>query len=257
LSLVRCPDGWAGQCFYQKHADASVNEAVARIRVPEGDSTSTYMGATSAKALVALAQWGVLEFHPWGSKQPNLGHPDRLIFDFDPDKDYPWNELVASVNLLRRLLEELGLRAFIKTTGGKGLHVVVPVRPTLVWGQAKEFTRAVAWLLVRNFPDRFTATVTKAKRKDKIFIDYLRNGEGATAVAPYSVRARSGAPVAMPIAWDELSQDVRFDHFNVRNVVQRMKDDAQGPWAEIATVRQTITRMMARRIGVDLAPPRR
>ena len=252
LSLVRCPDGWAKQCFYQKHADKSVNEAVARINVPEGDGTATYMGAGSAKALVALVQWGVLELHPWGSKEPRLDRPDRLIFDLDPDEGHGWEHLVTAVTLLKTLLEELGLRGFLKTTGGKGLHVVVPIRPTLSWEQAKGFTRAVADFLVRTFPDRFTATVSKARRKGKIFIDYLRNGEGATAIAPYAVRARNNAPVATPIHWEELAEDVRFDHFNVRNVRERLAGPAADPWADFATTRQAITKTAAQRIGYDL-----
>ena len=172
-----------------------MNAAVDRIEVPEGDGTAMYMGAGSAKALVALVQWGVLELHPWGSRTPRLDRPDRLIFDFDPDEAVDWKDLVTGVELLRTLLGELELEGFLKTTGGKGLHVVVPIRTTLDWEQAKGFTRAVADFMVRTFPDRFTATVSKARRKGKILIDYLRNAEGATAIAPYAracARQRAG-----------------------------------------------------------------
>ena len=188
--------------------------------MPESGDTALYMGARTPTALVALVQWGVLEMHPWGSRRPRLARPDRLIFDFDPDDAVAWNDLVDGVLLLRTLLGELDLEGFLKTTGGKGLHVVVPIRTTLDWAQAKGFARAVAEFMVRTFGDRFIATVSKAGRKGKIFIDYLRNTEGATAVAPYSVRARAGAPVAMPIAWEELAADVRFAHFNLRNAEQ-------------------------------------
>ncbi len=253
LSLVRCPDGWKGQCFYQKHADKSVNPAVDRIEVPEGNGTATYMGARNAKALVALLQWGVLELHPWGSRTPRLDRPDRLIFDFDPDDAIDWKELVTGVGLLRTLLDELGLVGFIKTTGGKGLHVVVPIRTTLDWTQAKGFTKAVADFMVSTFSDRFTATISKAKRTGKILIDYLRNAEGATAIAPYAVRARANAPVSMPLAWEELAgDDVRFDHFNLRNAEERLAKQKRDPWRDFFTTRQTITNAHAKRVGFAL-----
>jgi bifunctional non-homologous end joining protein LigD len=250
LSLVRCPDGWQGQCFYQKHADKSVNAAVNRIAVPEGNGTATYMTVNSTTALVALLQWGVIEFHPWGSHGPRLDRPDRLIFDFDPDDGIGWSNLVSAVQVMRTLLDEMGLTGFLKTTGGKGLHIVVPIRPTIGWDVAKSFTKAVADLLVATFPDRFTATLSKAQRKGKIFIDYLRNGPGSTAVAPYSVRAREHAPVATPIAWEELKQDVRFAYFNVGNVPTRLARLKNDPWASFFDVRQALTKAMTKRVGL-------
>jgi len=210
------------------------------------------MGASSAKALVALVQWGVLELHPWGSRRPRLDRPDRLIFDFDPDEAVAWKDLVAGVELLRTLLGELDLEGFLKTTGGKGLHVIVPIRATLDWAQAKGFTRAVADFMVRTFADRFTATVSKAKRKDKILIDYLRNAEGATAIAPYGVRARENAPVSMPIAWEELKTDVRFDHFNLRNAEERLAKQKRDPWRDFTTTKQAITKAHGKRVGFVL-----
>ena len=248
LSLVRCPDGWTGQCFYQKHAAAAVNPSVPRIEVPEGKGTATYLGANSAKALVSLVQWGVIEMHPWGARTPRLTRPDRLIFDFDPDPDVPFKELVTAVTLLRTLLDEMSLTGFLKTTGGKGLHVVLPIRATLSWDDARSFTKSVADFLVRTFPDRFTAVMSKEKRKGKIFIDYLRNAEGATAIAPYGVRSRANAPVATPIGWDELARDVRNDHFNVRNVPERLATMKSDPWARFLTTRQSITASMRKRL---------
>ncbi len=249
LSLVRCPDGWKGQCFYQKHADKSVHAAVARIKVPEGTGNAMYMGAGSAEALVALVQWGVFELHPWGSRRPRLDRPDRLIFDFDPDEDVTWKDLRSGVELLRSLLGELEVEGFLKTTGGKGLHVVVPISPTLEWAQAKGFTRAIAGLLAATFPDRFTATVSKTRRKGKIFLDYLRNAEGATAIAPYAVRARANAPVSMPIAWEELARDVRFDYFNLRNAETRLTRQKRDPWRDFMKIKQTITKAKGKRVG--------
>ncbi|MGH8799014.1 MAG: non-homologous end-joining DNA ligase, partial [Casimicrobiaceae bacterium] len=249
LALVRCPDGWNKQCFFQKHADKGVHAAVTRVEVPEGKGTATYFAADSLPALVALVQWGVVELHPWGSRMPKLDRPDRLIFDFDPDDGVGWKELVDGVGVLRALLDDLGLEAFLKTTGGKGLHVVVPIRPTLDWDEAKGFTKAVADFMVATFPDRFIATLSKARRKGKTFIDYLRNAEGATAIAPYGIRARKNAPVSTPIAWAELSKDVRFDYFNVRNVPERIARSRHDPWAAMPKTRQTVTAKMFKRVG--------
>ena len=249
LSLVRCPDGRTRQCFYQKHADPSVHKAVPRVEVPEGKGKATYLGADSAAALAGLVQWGVIEMHPWGSRAPRLDRPDRLVFDLDPDDDVEWRELVTAVELLHSLLDEMKLAGFLKTTGGKGLHVVLPIRPTLTWDDARSFARAVADLLVRRFPDRFTATAAKEKRKGKIYIDYLRNAQGATAIAPYAVRARANAPVATPIDWSELGRDVRFDHFNIRNVPRRLARMRSDPWAKFGSTRQSITAAMRKRLA--------
>ena len=250
LSLVRCPDGWKAQCFYQKHADKSVHQAVTRIEVPESRGKAMYFAADSLAALVGLVQWGVIELHPWGSRAPKLDRPDRLLFDLDPDPGVAWPQIVEAVALLRALLDDIGLTGFLKTTGGKGLHVVVPVRATLDWDEAKAFTRAIADFLVRTFPDRFIATASKHRRKGRIFIDYLRNAVGATAIAPYALRARANAPVSTPITWDELSaEDLRFDHFNVRNIPARLARMRKDPWASFDTTKQSVTRAMIKRVS--------
>jgi bifunctional non-homologous end joining protein LigD len=251
LSLVRCPDGWSRECFYQKHESKSVNPPVTRIVVPESGGKATYMAANSVSALVALTQWGVLELHPWGARKPRLDRPDRLIFDFDPDDAVSWDELVSAVGVLRALLGDLGLTGFLKTTGGKGLHVVLPIRATLDWDQAKGFAKAIADLMARTFPDRFLAVMSKSRRKGKIFIDYLRNASGATAIAPYSLRARANAPVATPIGWDELANDVRFDYFNLRTVPPRLSVLKSDPWADFLELRQSISKAMFKRVGYE------
>jgi bifunctional non-homologous end joining protein LigD len=248
LSLLRCPDGVGEHCFFQKHVDASVGAAVKRVRVPESGGSATYASAGSTKALASLVQWGVVELHPWGSRAPHLEHPDVLIFDLDPDESSGWKAVVDGVLALRATLEQAGLRPFLKTTGGKGLHVVVPIRPTITWAQAKDFCRAVAESMTAAQPDRYVATASKAKRVGKIFIDWLRNAEGATAVAPYSVRARAGAPVATPIHWNELDEDRRFDHFNVQNVPARLDAQRDDPWREFARARRAITAAVVRRL---------
>ncbi len=179
------------------------------------------MMADSVPAIVALLQMGVLELHPWGSRARRLGFPDRIIFDLDPDDAVGWDELKQAALIVKTLLENIGLAPFLKTTGGKGLHVVVPIEPAVDWERVKGFTKAVAEFLERTFPDRFTSKLLKISRRGKIFIDYLRNSEGATAVAAYSTRARANAPVSTPVAWDELSRDLRGDYFNAGNVPRR------------------------------------
>jgi len=250
LTLVRCPNGWDKPCFYQKHANETISEHIERIDIRDSGGVKPYMIANSVSAIVALAQMGVLELHPWGSRAPKLGYPDRLIFDFDPDEALGYDRLVDAVTVLRKLLDALELEAFLKTTGGKGLHVVIPLEPTRTWDEAKEFCRGVAEMLVRTFPDRFTAKLTKSRRSGLIFIDYLRNVEGATAVAAYSVRAKANAPVSMPIDWSELERDdVRFDHFNVRNVPALASKRKRDPWARLARVRQTLTDAMLAQVN--------
>ncbi len=249
LSLVRCPNGWQKQCFYQKNADASIHQAIDRVEVQTSEGKAMYMMANSVSAVVALVQMGVLELHPWGSMSGKLGFADRIVFDFDPDEGLPWKSVVEAVQLIKTLLEKIGLRGFLKTTGGKGLHVVVPIEPTLRWDAVKGFSKAIAELFATTFPDRFTAKIAKSSRQGRILIDYLRNDEGSTAVAAFSTRARANAPVSVPIEWDELSKDVRFDHFNVKTVPARLKRLKQDPWREFFKIRQTISQEMMTKVG--------
>jgi bifunctional non-homologous end joining protein LigD len=251
LTLVRCPNGWDKPCFYQKHATrTSVSEHLDLVDIRDSGGIQPYMVANSVSAVVALLQMGVLELHVWGSRASKLDYPDRMIFDFDPDESLGWDKLVDAVTVVRKLLDTLELESFVKTTGGKGLHVVVPVEATRTWDDVKEFCRAVAELLVRTFPDRFTSKLTKSRREGRIFVDYLRNVEGATAVAPYSVRAKAQAPVAMPIDWKALATDVRFAHFNVRNVPALLARRKRDPWEHLSRVKQRLTDAMLQRLGV-------
>lgn len=249
LTLLRCPNGWNEECFYQKHADASVAKVIDRVTVRDSGGPAVYMMANSVGALVAITQMGTLELHPWGARAPKLGFPDRIVFDFDPDEALGWKQITEAVNLLKILLDRLGLRGFLKTTGGKGLHVVVPIEPILPWQPIKGFSQAIAELFVKTFPDRFTAKMLKMSRRGKIFVDYMRNGEGSTAVAPYSVRAKAKAPVSTPIGWDEIEGDVRFDHFTVKNIPARLKRLKREPWAEFFKTRQTIAKTMMEAVG--------
>jgi bifunctional non-homologous end joining protein LigD len=250
LTLLRCPNGWNEECFYQKKAEEGVNDAISRVEIHSGDgSTARYMMADSVPAIVALLQMGVLEVHPWGSRASSLGFPDRIIFDLDPDDEVGWEDLKQAALIVKTLLENIGLAPFLKTTGGKGLHVVVPVEPAVGWENVKGFTKAVAEFLERTFPDRFTAKLLKVSRRGKIFIDYLRNSEGATAVAAYSTRARPRAPVSTPVAWDELSRDLRFDHFNVGNVPKRLAKGKADPWQGIADATTSLSPAVMARVG--------
>jgi bifunctional non-homologous end joining protein LigD len=241
LTLVRCPEGHAAECFYQKHANETVPDAIGRIEIPEDTKTGIYMVADSLPAVIGLVQMGVLELHTWGAKKDRLDRPDRIIIDLDPDPGVSWKAVAEAAHLVRTLLNELDLECFVKTTGGKGLHVALPLQGAHSWDEVKAFSKAIADHLVRLIPDRFVANMSKQKRKNKIYVDYLRNAKGATAIAAYSTRARPGAPVSVPIAWDELAQDLRADHFTVVNVPERLARLASDPWRGYFSVKQKLT----------------
>ena len=249
LALVRCPTGLAGACFFQKHATDAVGNGLARVPIKESDGTGIYLAATDRQGLVALAQMGVLELHIWDSRADALERPDMFVMDLDPDEALPFSDVVESAGLIRALLQELGLASFVKTTGGKGLHVVVPLQRRSSWDDVKRFTQGLADHMARTMPARFTAKMAKPRRKGKIFVDYLRNARGATAVAPYSLRARPGAPIATPLHWDELIRGLDPREFNLKTASRlRTRTD---PWPGYFDLAQSITRDMRRRLGVD------
>jgi bifunctional non-homologous end joining protein LigD len=246
LTLVRCPQGYQ-ECFYQKHINETVPEAIGRVDIEENGGVGTYMVADTLEAVLGLVQMGVLELHTWGALTDQPDRPDRLTFDLDPDPSVPWPQVIEAAQLVRGLLEELGLQSFVKTTGGKGLHVVTPIQRTQGWEEAKDFSKAVAEHMAALIPQRFTSNMAKRARKGKIFIDYLRNARGATAIAAYSTRAKPGAPVSVPLAWDELSHDLVSDHFTVANTPERLKRLARDPWAGYQNAAIPLTdRMKAR-----------
>jgi bifunctional non-homologous end joining protein LigD len=250
LSLVRCPQGPGEGCFYQKHIDAAWSEEIERVAVPESDGEGIYAVAGTAGALVGLVQKGVIELHVWGSTTRDLGKPDRMVFDLDPDPDVPWREVMAAARLTRERLEAIGLVSFAKTSGGKGLHVVVPLTPRHGWEEVKEFSRAVAEAMARDEPQRFTAKMAKRERTGRIFIDYLRNGAGATTVAAYSVRARRGAPVSTPLHWDEVGGRMKPGSFHAGNIVRRLKGLRSDPWKTFRRTSQTLTASMMRKVAL-------
>lgn len=239
LSLLRCPEGIAGDCFFQKHFAHGV-ESLRRVTIKEEHATREYLVLRDTHDLVALAQEGVIEVHPWGALADDPDSPDRLIFDFDPAPELPFAAVIEAAKALREMLARLELTSFVKTTGGKGLHVVLPLRRDVTWEELKGFAHAVALIVAENAPEHFTANPLKRERKGRIFVDYLRNGRGATAVAPYSVRARSGAPVAMPIRWDELDRRFKSDRYDVLTVPKLLRGRRSDPWADIGKVRQSI-----------------
>jgi bifunctional non-homologous end joining protein LigD len=250
LTLVRCPEGQQGQCFYQRNADDGISSAIHRLPLRDGKSVKNGLVIDSLGGLIALVQMGVLEIHAWGSTAKRIERPDRLTFDLDPAPGLPWKIVREATFELRDLLMDLGLGAFVKTTGGKGLHVVVPITPTLDWKRTKVFAKAVAESMVAAKPELYVATMSKAKRADKIFIDYLRNARSATAICAYSTRARAGAPVAMPLRWDELKADLREDHFNIRNVPARLRKLLKDPWDGYEAARRSITAATRKRLGL-------
>ncbi|HEX2252666.1 MAG TPA: DNA ligase D [Thermoanaerobaculia bacterium] len=249
LTLVRCPSGRTGQCFFQKHLDESFPQAVKRREVAEREGSSVYGLADDLPALLALVQMGVLELHVWGARVDRIERPDTLVFDLDPEEGLPWARVVEATLALRERLEGLGLASFVKTTGGKGLHVVVPIQRRTEWDDAKAFARAVAEDLVRKDPERYTANMAKAKRHGRVFLDYLRNGRGATYVTAYSTRARAGAPVSVPIGWDEVATTAP-NQYTVENLPARLAKRRRDPWEGYFDVRQSITKPMRRELGL-------
>jgi bifunctional non-homologous end joining protein LigD len=239
LTLVRCPEGYAGQCFYQKHVGAGVPGAVPRIAVTEGEDP--YAMIDGVAALRGLTQIGVLEVHVWGSRAEHLEQADILVFDLDPSAELDWRAVTSAAFDLRAKLADLGLTAFARLTGGKGLHLVVPVVPGPRWPAVKKFTREVVNEMVREEPKRFTASLSKSKRGGKIFVDYLRNDRESTAIGSYSPRARPGAPVALPIAWDELDRRARKPpRFGLLEVPALVRARNADPWSGFDAARRSL-----------------
>lgn len=236
LSLMRCPSGTEEACFFQKHSWSGMSKSVQRRTIAGED----IVFIKDLDGLVALVQSGVLEIHPWGSTLRTIEKPDRLTMDLDPADDVPWTALIEAALDVRERLSHLGLESFVKTTGGKGLHVVVPLTPKAGWDEVKAFAEALARDMASDSPDRYVSTMAKRARKDRIFIDYLRNGRGATAVAAYSTRARPGASVSTPLAWDELSASMRPNHFTVANLPTRLAHMKTDPWADLSDIDQAL-----------------
>ncbi len=250
ISLVRCPDGIDGQHFFQRHAMKGMSDAIKQIPIAGGESKKPYLYIDSEKGLFGLIQIGTLEIHDWGVSLKHIDKPDRLVFDLDPDEELDFAVLKSAAVEVRAFLEDLGLKSFLKATGGKGLHLVAPLTPKLGWPEVKAFAKAVADALVAARPDRYTANPLKKTRVGKIFVDYLRNQRGGSSIANYSTRAKKGAPVTTPLAWDELKALTSGAPYSVATMPARLKRLKRDPWDGFFSTRQSITAKARKALGV-------
>jgi bifunctional non-homologous end joining protein LigD len=250
LSLVRCPEGAEKECFFQRHGMKGMSKAIKEIAIPGGETKKRYLYIDDETGLFGLVQIGVLEIHDWGVSLDPIDKPDRVVFDLDPDEGFDFASLKSAAIEVRDFLGELGLKSFLKATGGKGLHVVAPLRPALGWDGVKGFAKAVADALVQARGDRYTANMAKTARTGKIFVDYLRNQRGGTAIANYSTRARKGATVAVPLRWDELKALKSAAPYNVKTLPARLKTLRADPWNGFFKTRQSITAKARKALGL-------
>lgn len=238
LTLVRCPQGRKGQCFYQKHLTDSLPDALRGVVANEDEEE--YVVLDDVAGLVSLVQMGVLEIHPWGSRAESLEKPDQIVFDLDPGPGIVWKQVIAAARAIRKRISSVKLESFVRTSGGKGLHVVIPLKPGSTWEKVKQFAKTMALDMQQEDPALYIATASKAKRNKKIFIDYLRNSRGATSVACYSTRSHAGAPVAMPLRWEELGKLKSPDQYTVENSLRRLSTVKTDPWDGFFTIKQTL-----------------
>ncbi len=240
LALVRCPSGAEKGCFFQKHAWAGLPDVILRdmVRDEEGEEEVLYI--ENLQGLIALVQASVLEIHPWGAPIDDVERPDRIVMDFDPGEGVGWPQVIDGAREARERLKAMGLTSFVKTTGGKGLHVVLPLQPKAGWDEVKTFARELAEAMERDSPAKYVSTSVKKARHGRIYVDYLRNGRGATAISAYSTRARPGAPVAVPLTWEELSPAIRPNQFTVANLPARLNRLRKDPWQELFKIKQTL-----------------
>ena len=238
ITMVRCPTGRGKKCFYQRHAGSGVPEQLGEVTVPGFEEPYLYI--RDVAGLIAMVQMGVLEMHPWAVTVEHPDRADRVIFDLDPDEGLGFGDVIRAAKEVRDRLSALGLVSFVKTTGGKGLHVVAPIEATAEWREVKRFAKGVSVQMAADSPDRYLTKISKAERAGRIFIDYLRNDPTSTAVAPYSTRSRAGAPVAMPIRWDEVKAGLDPCDYLVRTVPAKIRGQKADPWAEMFGVRQVL-----------------
>lgn len=241
LSIIRCPDGAEKACFFQKHHTAGLTHVDTVRLKEEAGNQANYLVVNDVDALMELVQFNALEFHPWGSHADKPDRANRVVFDLDPAPDVAWSEVKKAAVQVRDLLAQISLKSYLRTSGGKGLHVVVPLNPGCDWSLVKRFAHGFADALAQSEPRKYISTATLAKRKGKIFVDYLRNARGATSVASFSMRARAGAPVAVPLAWSELAKLKRSDAFDIFTLPKRLARQKKDPWADIDEVEQDLS----------------
>ncbi|TDR93668.1 DNA ligase D [Enterovirga rhinocerotis] len=240
LSLVRCPGGLDGQCFFQKHSWAGLSDHILRETVREAKGEEEVLYVRDIAGVVALVQASVLEIHPWGCTMADVERADRITMDLDPGEGVAFAEVMAAAKDVRERLRTLGLESFVKTTGGKGLHVVVPLSGEAPWPEVKAFAKALADEMAADDPGRYIAKASKSARRGLIYVDYLRNGRGATAIAAYSSRARPGAPVAVPLDWSELKASLKPSSYTTETVPARLASLKRDPWASLTELRQSL-----------------
>ncbi|MFJ1338975.1 non-homologous end-joining DNA ligase, partial [Pseudomonas caricapapayae] len=248
VALVRAPDGLAGELFFQKNA--------AQLNIPgleshdKAEAGQALMIIDQADTLLGAVQMNTLELHTWNATAKDFDKPDRFILDLDPDPALPWKAMLEATQLTLALLDELGLQAFLKTSGGKGMHIVVPLTRRTGWDEVKAFSQAIVQHMAGLFPERLSSVSGPKNRVGRIFIDYLRNSKGATTVCAYSIRAREGLPVSVPIRRDELTTLKGANQWTLRNLAERLAE-GEDPWAGYDQVRQSISKDLRRRLGLD------
>jgi bifunctional non-homologous end joining protein LigD len=250
VTLLRCPSGRQAQCFVQRHAGEGVPPAVKRITLREPKGAVEYLTVDDRRGLLAMVQMGVLELHPWGARGDRPDRPDRVVLDLDPADTVPWAAVVEAAQGLRRIFAEVGFESFAMVTGGRGVHVTVPMARRLDWDQTQAFAKAVATRYADTDPKRFTVSPLKTARIGRIFIDHMRNARGNSSVAPYSPRAREGATVATPVGWDELATLAGPAAFTVQTVPERMRTLQSDPWAQVLVLQQTLTAAAKKTLGL-------
>ena len=253
LTLVRCPEGLSGGCFFMKHSKVWAPPALRRVAIQEKTKVGDYLIADSPAAVVSLVQMDVLEIHTWNTRIEHVEQPDRIVFDIDPGTQVPWKKVVESARLVRRVLDTLGLASFLKTTGGKGLHVVVPIVPREDWKVCLEFSRSLAEAIERHDPDQYTTAFAKSGRERKILVDYLRNNRTNTSVSAFSTRARQGAPVSMPLRWEELTPALNPASWTVRTAERRLSSLRRDPWQDYWKTKQRLSAKATRALSAMTA----
>ncbi|MBX8576804.1 DNA ligase D [Pseudomonas cichorii] len=254
VALLRCPEGVEGEQFFQKHAERLAIPHIHKLDSALDPGHAPLMEIDTVQALIGATQMGAIEFHTWGATHDRIETPDHLVLDLDPDPALPWRSMIEATQMLLAVLEELGLEAFLKTSGGKGMHIIVPLARQADWDSVKAFAKAIAEFVSRQLPERFTAVMGPKNRVGRIFVDYLRNTRGGSTVTAYSVRARPGLPVSVPISRDELEGLQSARQWHIGNLEQRLRQLGSDPWAGYRN-RQRITQKMWKQLGAE--PTRR
>lgn len=241
LTLVRCPEGQKKKCFYQRHLNKEIENLYPIKLTGKTAKSEPYLYVKDKFGLMALIQLGVLEIHPWASQIDKLDKPDFITFDLDPGMHVEWKRVIEAAFFVKDNLQKINLTSFVKTTGSKGLHVVVPIKRLYSWDKVKIFAHTVVNYLAMLNPHLIVANMSKTQRKGKIFVDYLRNQYGASSIAPYSTRVRENASVATPLAWDELSIRIKSDGFTIKTLPKRLDRLKHDPWEGFVTLKQTLS----------------